>query len=196
MLSINFSPFPVMQTRRLHLRLMSRQDRNEIFFLRTHEIVNKYIDRPKPKTLQDAENFISGINKGVLQNKWIFWAINIKGTAPLLGTVCLWNINLRKKTADLGYELHPNHQGIGIMQEAVENVLAFGFEKMKLNAVLAFTHKENQKSFDLLLRNGFSAVADTKDFYMSEKDKKTMAVYKLDKKNFCLASNKAENIKI
>ena len=54
MLTLNFSPFPILKTERLVLRGVNMQDENEIFFLRADESVNKYVDRPKPLSLTDA----------------------------------------------------------------------------------------------------------------------------------------------
>jgi ribosomal-protein-alanine N-acetyltransferase len=41
------------------------------------------------------------------------------------------------------------------MGEALEKVIDFGFNKMKLRTIEAFTHNENVPSIKLLVRNNF-----------------------------------------
>jgi ribosomal-protein-alanine N-acetyltransferase len=41
------------------------------------------------------------------------------------------------------------------MDEALKEVLKYGFEVMNLTNIDAFTHHGNQSSINLLLRNGF-----------------------------------------
>ena len=56
MLNINFNPFPGITTDRLLLRAVSKSDVKEIFFLRSDEIVMKYIDKTPAETLDDANS--------------------------------------------------------------------------------------------------------------------------------------------
>jgi ribosomal-protein-alanine N-acetyltransferase len=46
-------------------------------------------------------------------------------------------------------------QGQGIMQEAVQTVIDFVFQTLKLKKILAVTHHENQNSTNLLLKLNF-----------------------------------------
>ena len=67
------------------------------------------------------------------------------------------------KTAEVGYDLSPNFQGEGIMHESLKSVMKFGFDKLKLETIEAFTHKLNGSSIKLLERNGFDLVEGKKD---------------------------------
>ena len=53
---IDFTPFPVLETERYILRQLSLSDDNEIFILRSDKEVNKYLDRPIAKTIEDAKH--------------------------------------------------------------------------------------------------------------------------------------------
>jgi [ribosomal protein S5]-alanine N-acetyltransferase len=57
--------------------------------------------------------------------------------------------------AEIGYALHPEHQGIGLMQEALNAVLDYGFTVMNLHSVEANVNPNNAASINLLQRNGF-----------------------------------------
>jgi len=56
---------------------------------------------------------------------------------------------------DLGYALLEDARGQGIGLEAARSVLAFAAEKLKLTAVPAYTHPENNRSGQLLKKLGF-----------------------------------------
>ena len=58
MLEPNFSPFTEIKTERLLLRCLIKSDAPTLLFLRSDETVMQYIDREKPKTLDEAEGFV------------------------------------------------------------------------------------------------------------------------------------------
>ncbi len=152
---INFTPFPNITTERLTLRQVNIQDENEVFALRTDKRVNEFLDRPKPITVDDARKFIEKINDQITKNEVIFWAITLKNFNKLIGTICYWNISKEHSKAEIGYELHPDFQGKGIMQEAIIKVIDYGLETMKLKSIDADLDPNNFKSINLLVKNGF-----------------------------------------
>jgi ribosomal-protein-alanine N-acetyltransferase len=169
MQAFSFLPFPECTTKRLLLRELRPGDVSAIFSLRSSESVNKYLDRPIEPNSHQAEAFIHKIQTGVKEGTWIYWTICLKPADNLIGTVCLWNFSVEQQSAELGYELLPTYQGRGLMQEAVENTLAYGFNTLKLQKIIAGTHSENTASLRLLRKTGFnpaprSASSDTESF--------------------------------
>ena len=153
--SLSFTPFPNLSTQRLNLRRLKLKDDKEIHFLRSDEMVNKYIDRPKTVTNEEARKFIDKINKGIDNNEWIYWAISIKDDDKLIGTICIWNFSAEKDMAELGFELFPQFQGKGIMHEALTKIIEYGFEKLNLKKLKAYTNLQNIPSIKLLEKNKF-----------------------------------------
>lgn len=149
------SPFPLLETERLVLRKLVETDNAAILFLRSDERVNQYIKRPRQKTLEDATTYIAKISKGILHNESIMWAITIKSTSKLIGTVCLWNFSSDKKMAELGYELHPDFQRQGLMTETIRKVIDYAFKELTIELIEAFTNRNNAPSIKLLSKNGF-----------------------------------------
>src|SRR3982751_1592761 len=115
----SFTPFPVLTTTRLLLRRLSIDDAPEIFALRSDPIVNKYLERIKARSIEDAVDFIKKINFGIDADQSIYWAISFKGELGLIGTICLWNFSDEENKAEIGYELLPSYHGKGIMHEAL-----------------------------------------------------------------------------
>jgi len=155
MTEFNFSPFPQLSTERLLLRSVQTTDANEIFLLRSDDKVNKYIDRPKAKTIEDATQFIEKMLNNIKNNQCLWWAVTLKTESVLAGAFLLWNINKENATAEIGYELLPAYHGKGIAQEAMQAVLKFGFDSLKFNSIAAVVHKENISSIKILERNNF-----------------------------------------
>jgi [ribosomal protein S5]-alanine N-acetyltransferase len=155
-MNIQFSPFPVLSTERLSLRKLSLDDAEEIFALRSNDGVNKYLDRPKANSIDEAIAFINKVNIGIAKNNWIFWAICFKDNPALVGTICLWNINEAENKVEVGYELHPEFQGKGIAKEAFSSVIDFGFGVLNASKIEAYTHKENTASTKLLEKFEFT----------------------------------------
>jgi ribosomal-protein-alanine N-acetyltransferase len=153
--ALSFKPFPNLTTEHLTLRQLDLHDENEIFVLRSDERVLKYIDIPIAQTIEDAQAFINKIINGAINNESVYWGITLNDDTKLIGTICLWNISEDHFTADIGYMLHPDFQGKGIMQEAISKTIEYGFETMKLKSMEADVDPNNSKSIKLLERNGF-----------------------------------------
>ena len=151
----NFTPFPVLKTERLTLRQLISGDDNEIFALRSNDNVNKYLDRKPSKSIDDAKIFIQSINENIQRNYSIYWAITLNATNKLIGTICLFDFSDDNMKAEIGYELLPDFQGKGIMQEATSKIIDFGIQHIGLNSIEAYTHFENQSSTRLLEKFNF-----------------------------------------
>jgi [ribosomal protein S5]-alanine N-acetyltransferase len=151
-----FIPFPRLATARLILRQLEERDAPEIFLLRSNETVNQFIDRPRAETINDATQFIQNINARIATTQALYWAIVPKNDTKLAGTICLFNFDEKQNKAEIGYELLPDHQGMGIMYEAFSSVVSYCFEHMQLGSIEAFTHAQNAASIKLLEKNDFS----------------------------------------
>jgi len=160
---MNNHQFQEIKTERLLLRKLKNSDWEMISFLRSDKEVNQFVKRPTAKTKEKAIEFISKINNGIDQQHLFYWAITKNDTDQTIGTICLWNFSKDQKTAEIGFDLSPKFQGKGIMTECLKSTLNFGFKKLNLDLVTAYTNKENESSKKVLERNGFKFVVDKKD---------------------------------
>jgi len=160
---MNFILFPKLTTDRLILRKATKADGNEILFLRSDQSVNKYINRPPTKNLKEAEDFMEKIENGIQKGQNINWNITLKNDPKMIGTICLWNFSEDQKIGEVGYDLHPQFHGKGIMSEALKCVVNFGFQKLNLEKIEAYTHRENESSKRLLENNNFTLVSEKND---------------------------------
>jgi ribosomal-protein-alanine N-acetyltransferase len=155
MLSRRFTPFPILTTERLTLRQPQMNDEQEIFTLRSDSEINKYLDRPLSNTIDDARNFINQVVENINKNDSVYWAITLSDTNILVGTICLFGFSDENEKCKIGYELLPNFQGQGIMKEALEKVIDYAFNTIKVQQIQAFLHRDNKRSIKLLEKCSF-----------------------------------------
>ncbi len=152
---LNFSNFPVFHTDRLEIRQLTDEDANQIAVLRSNEIVNQFLNRPKKISIEDASVFINDIKKRIENKESLYWAISMKDNNTLIGTTCLFNFNPEKGTAEIGYELLPDFHGKGIMNEVISATINYGFTELNLATIIALTKPDNKNSISLLTKNNF-----------------------------------------
>jgi len=155
MLSRTFTPFPILTTERLTLRQLVSTDDQEIFTLRSDSEINKYLDRQISNTIDDARNFINKVNENINKNDSLYWAITLSDKNILVGTICLFGFSDENYKCEIGYELLTNFQGQGIMKEAVEKVIDYAFNTIRVKKIEAFMHRDNQSSIKLLEKFSF-----------------------------------------
>ena len=148
-------PFPFLSTERLYLREIQPSDVERVHYFRSDKNINKFIKRPQPQTLEMAAEHIQRITADRRKNKSITWGIMFKDSEVLIGSICLWNFSQDKKTAEVGYDLDPKFHGLGIMSEAIKEVIIYGFKREGFNTIKAYTDYRNIPSKNLLKHHGF-----------------------------------------
>jgi len=156
MLELNFSPFPELETERLLLRRMVKQDLPQIFFLRSDVMILEHIGKEPARTIKEAEEFFTRVDQEINSNKTILWGLSIK-TEPdiLIGTICYWNIQFADYRAEIGYILNPAFWRKGLMKEAIKKILEYGFSDMHLHSIEARINADNLASAAVLESTGF-----------------------------------------
>lgn len=138
--------FPTFTTERLTLRQLVENDGQAIFLLRSDPVINKYLDRKQSQTLEEALQFIRSIQA----NNLLYWAIVETLSGKVVGTIGLFNVSNEGNTGEIGYELLPDYQRQGMMNEAMKKIIALAVDILGIKIIEAFTHKENQRSTKLL----------------------------------------------
>lgn len=163
MLQLNFSPFPVLETERLRLRKITEQDIESMFAIRSDADSMRYVPRPLAKTREDVTAHIKMINDGIEKNEFINWGITLKNKDEMIGILGFYRIAKEDNRAEVGYMLNKNFYRKGIMQEAIQAALIYGFEEMKLHKTDAVIDPRNTASENVLLKAGFTKEAHFKE---------------------------------
>ena len=163
MLTLNFAPFPNLETERLLLRRVNPTDIKEIFALRSNPQTMQYIPRPLLKTDDDALEHITMIDTKIETNEGINWAITLKDNPKLIGVIGHYRRKPEHYRAEIGYMLLPEYHGKGIVSEAVKEAVNYGFQVMKLHSIEAIIDPDNHASAKVLEKNGFIKEAHLKE---------------------------------
>lgn len=178
-----FNPFPALKTDRLLLRQLEMSDDKLMLEYRSNRENFKFVDMPVYTSIEEAQEHISKMKKGVEDNKWIIWAVADIDTNIILGTISIWNISVEDSKGELGYGLFPNSVGKGIMSEAVNKVVEYGFYSMGLEIIEAYTNILNKKSIALLERNDFTKISSVVENNTSNGVPMEMVIYE-KRKNY------------
>lgn len=156
MLKINFLPFPILTSQRLVLRQISTNDVDAILSLRSNEQVMKYIPRPYLKTKEEALELIAMFDDKIENGIGINWGIYfLDEPEKLLGIIGYYRMKPEHFRAEVGYMIFPEYHGKGIVSEALQKVVEYGFKEMQLHSIEAVLDPENKGSEKVLLKNGF-----------------------------------------
>ncbi|MDR6339948.1 ribosomal-protein-alanine N-acetyltransferase [Filimonas zeae] len=157
MLELSFTPFPQLTTPRLLLRQQTVADKHDLFYLRSHPGIMHFIPRPLHQNLDDTLQFIEMLNTGIANRELIHWVITL-AQQPERVIGCIGFVRMKKEhyRSEVGYLLHDGYRGQGIMQEALQAVLHYGFNTMGLHSVEAVIDPANTASAAVLEKGGFT----------------------------------------
>ncbi len=180
MLEPNFSTFPEITTERLLLSSIKKEDAPELLLLRSSEKVMEYIDKERTKTVEETATLIKRITEDALNNEGITWKISMKeNPEKLIGTIGFWRIIKPHHRAEVGYMLHPNFWAKGLMKEALQAVIDFGFNTICLHSIEAHINPGNAASAALLEKLCFVREAYFKEDYFFRGKFLDSAIYSL-----------------
>jgi [ribosomal protein S5]-alanine N-acetyltransferase len=179
MLTLQFSPFPVLITERLILRQFALRDVPEILRLRSSAKVAKYLLRPDLHNEEETIAYINKMNGFIERNESIIWGITRKEEDKVMGSICLWNFKSADFHGEVGYEMHEDYWGKGIMSEAMKVVVQYGFNTMKMHTIQALIAPENAGSINVVTKAGFVKEAHFKENIFHNGEFKDTAIYTL-----------------
>jgi RimJ/RimL family protein N-acetyltransferase len=147
---------PGIETARLQLRPYSLEDLDELAPILSNPAVMKYSPRgaiPKDKvkevTLEILEFFITHWQ----QHGFGVWAVVEKATVKLIGH-CGLNFLPNSHEIEVLYRLDEAYWNQGIASEATKASLRYGFEKVKLDRIVAITAPEHTASRRVMEKGG------------------------------------------
>lgn len=154
-LNLTFEPFPILESSRLRLRNLLPADAKEFYQMRSDPELMKYIDKPKMKNIAEARALIKQMEEDRLLGNGINWGITHKDKNHLIGTIGFWRIDKPNYRAEVGYMIKTDHQGKGLVTEALQMTIDFAFNKMNIHSIEANINPMNERSRNLLIKNGF-----------------------------------------
>ena len=142
-------------TDNLHLRPLKMADAEAMFAILSDPQSMKFWSH-KPAT--DIEVAIKTLREDLesdARNDSICWAVTIKGKDELIGKCILFHFSPHNHRAEIGFILNRDYWRQGLMHQALEGVIDFAFNTLKLHRIEGDTDTENTGSLALLEKLGF-----------------------------------------
>ena len=142
-----------LDTERLLLRPFEEKDAEAFFACCQNPNLGNNAGWPPHRTLEESHRILHS----TFINQEGIWAMILKETQQLIGSVGIIPDPKREnpQVRMLGYWLDETYWGKGYMTEAVQGVLKYGFEKLKLSLITATCYPHNKRSQKVLKKNGF-----------------------------------------
>jgi [ribosomal protein S5]-alanine N-acetyltransferase len=156
--------FPILETDRLVLREITKEDSEGIFACFSNDDVTRFYGQETLENIEQAEKFVDFFSKIYNEKRGIRWGIERKGTKGIIGTIGFNAWLPKHKRAEIGYEIHPEHWRKGYTSEALSKVLSYGFDNMSLTRIGAVVFIDNDASNNLLLKIGFQKEGVLRDY--------------------------------
>jgi ribosomal-protein-alanine N-acetyltransferase len=158
----------ILKTERLLLRPLELDDVELIWSDITDPEISKYMAWEAHTDKLQTINFIKAEIERRKADEGITWVIMMNdefcGIVSLIGLIRTHRA-LTYDKAELAYWLSRNFQGKGIMTEAANRVLEFGFNDLKLHKICVSHFSANEASEKLIKRLGFRFVGEQIEEY-------------------------------
>ena len=148
---------PELATARLRLRGWRDADRRTFAALNADPEVMRHF----PSTLSEAasDRLVAAIVEGWQAHRFGLWAVERAGDGVLLGFTGLARPSFEAHftpAVEVGWRLARNAWGHGYATEAARAAIAFGFETVGLDEIIAFTVPANVRSRGVMERLGMT----------------------------------------
>ena len=84
------------------------------------------------------------------------WAIIWREQEKMIGTCGFTRFDYTNNVGEIGYVINPIYRGMGVADEAVREVMRFGFERLKLNRIEAKFMEGNSASRRVMEKTGMT----------------------------------------
>lgn len=142
----------ILETKRLILRDFQPQDLSDFYAYAKDPAVGLPAGWKPHESLEESRVILAGFIR-----EQEVWALEDRETGRVIGSVGLHQ-DRRRQNGDarmLGYVLAQGYWGRGLMPEAVQKVLAYGFERMELQLISVCHYPFNDRSRRVIEKCGF-----------------------------------------
>jgi len=144
-----------LRTPRLHLRRWRDTDRAPFAALNADPRVMEHF--PSALSREESDRVAARIDAGIATRGFGLWAVEVPGVTAFAGFVGLSVPGFEAPftpCVEIGWRLAVEHWGHGYATEGARATLAFAWETLKLDGVVAFTAVDNIRSRRVMARLG------------------------------------------
>lgn len=145
-----------LRTERLDLRPHLESDLEVFHAIRSDPEVARYLYEDALTPAQSREKLAArlGVRELAAENDWLAAVIVERASGAVVGDVALNLRSIEHRTGEIGFIVHPAHQGRGYATEAARTLLDWGFRDFGFHRVIGRTEARNAASARVLERLG------------------------------------------
>jgi RimJ/RimL family protein N-acetyltransferase len=159
-----------LETDRLVIRPWSHEEAARLLDIQSRIDVVKWLGDGEPVLMRDLEEAHARIDRYALRSTEPplgFWAIEVRETGRVAGTVLLSPLPNGDGEVEIGWHLHPDSWGQGYATEAAAAVVQYALDA-GLPELYAITHTTNEPSQRVCLRLGMEDLGVVERWYEGE----------------------------
>ena len=147
---------PMLETERLLLRKITRDDAPDIFEYASDAEVPTYMSWEPHQSIQETYSYLERAMKRYQEHNPGPWAIVHRRDAKMIGTCSFSFWDRQHNSSEIGYVLNRRYWGQGYMSEAVRAIVAFGFRELGMNRIQARCDVPNVGSARVMEKAGMT----------------------------------------
>ena len=163
--------FSIYETERLLLRPVFYTD-SEAFYDIASDPENLDFIFPVQASLEESQFALANF---FMKEPLGIWAITPKPSDRMIGCIKFEKLDVIKKEGELGYFIHKDYRGRGLVTEAVKNLSDLSFREFGLTRLKIVTHLENLSSQRVAEKSGYRL---SRQFKGSDRYSRKMRDYK------------------
>ena len=157
--------FPALITETLFLRRIDPEDARDLMAVFGDDEVAQYLDGPTLQSEEEVMEIVTWAQGIFAAGSGIRWGIARQEQEGVLIGTCGFHVWSKAHAhAQIGYDLAPRYWRRGIMTEALQAIIGYGFERMELNRIEAHVLPHNPASLGILGKLGFQSEAILRDY--------------------------------
>lgn len=150
----DFTHFPTLKTQHLFLRKITPEDVNSLLKLFGNSEVVRFIEMQPIKTIEQANEWLKWMGGAFTAKDGLRWGITLDD-GTFIGSAGLNRWNREAHYAEITCDINHAYWGHGYGQEAMREVIQFGWEQLSLNRIEATVIKGNHRSVYVMEKLGF-----------------------------------------
>ncbi len=151
-----FEDIKSFETQRLLLIPTTKDDFEFFRTMFTNKNIMEFSRLSHKKSVVDLKTDFERI-LSLKERKFLFvWKVILKENNKLIGRINIGSIVRKSSRLDLGFVLLPEFWSIGIMSEAVNEIIKYLFNDINIHKITATTNNKNIRSKKLLEKFGFN----------------------------------------
>ena len=172
-----FADLPAVETQRLLLRKMTLADADDMFRYASDPDVARFTTWEPHRSIDETRRFLEDALDAYAAGDVRNWGVVHKDDRRFIGTAgfLYWNVDVAR--AEIGYAMSREYWGRGLMTEAVEAIIRFGFERMRLNRIEARCDALNIGSARVMEKAGMQHEGTLRQWFVAEGEYRDMKLY-------------------